>query len=208
MKLELPLLGLLAAQPMTGYDLQRWIRVEGKFTGLDRHPSQIYRELSRMETEGWLTHVVDPRENAPDAKIYSVTAAGVDRILRWVRSAYVPPRRFQEPEFFFRLRVAAMFDLARAEELVQEELDARRRQVDENRGRARVEDHPAAAQPGVDARALALVADETNRYGEAAIDQWIEWLNGLLGRVRSLCGENSGLQAEPTRSSQDSGGKS
>ncbi|EWS79792.1 PadR family transcriptional regulator [Brachybacterium phenoliresistens] len=180
MKLEFPLLGLLAARSMTGYDIARWTRVEGKFSGLDRHPSQIYRLLSRMETEGWVSHVVDPRSTAPDAKVYSVTDAGFARLLRWVHSVYSPPRRFQDPEFIGRLRIAAMVDLPRALQLLEEELEARRRQVAENRGRDRGEDHLSeAARPEIDVHALALFADELNAYGEAAIDQWISWLERM-----------------------------
>jgi PadR family transcriptional regulator AphA len=202
-KLEIPLLGLLAAQPMTGYDLQRWTRVEGKFIGLDRHPSQIYRELSRLETEGWLTHVVDPRENAPDAKIYSVTGTGVDRVLRWLHSTYVPPRRFEDPEFKFRLRIAAMFDLERAMDLIQQELDARREQVRENRGRERDADHLTAAHCGVDAHALSLVADAENRYGEASIDHWIEWLEEMRSSIEELRSSRRSRAATSTSSAPD-----
>jgi len=181
MKLEFPLLSLLAAHPMTGYDVQRWTRVEGKFVGLDRHPSQIYRELARMETEGWISHVVDPREGAPDAKIYSATPEGIDRLRRWVRSAYAPPRRFHDPEFSIRLRAAALFDLERARDLAAEELEERRRIVRENRGRDRAHDHVVATGDHAgDVETLALVADEMNRHGEEEIDSYIRWLEGLL----------------------------
>ncbi|GAA1484927.1 PadR family transcriptional regulator [Brachybacterium fresconis] len=185
MKLEFPLLGLLAARSMTGYDIARWTRVEGKFAGLDRHPSQIYRLLGRMEADGWVTHVVDPRDSAPDGKVYSITDAGFDRLLRWVRSVYTPPRRFQDPEFTARLRIAAMLDLERACELVDEELDARRAVVRENRGRPRAEDHlPKPARAEVDVVLLALFGDELNAYGESEIDRWIAWLEHLRIQLR------------------------
>lgn len=200
MKLEFPLLSLLAAHPMTGYDVQRWMRVEGKFVGLDRHPSQIYRELGRMETEGWISHVVDPREGAPDAKIYSVTPEGIDRLRRWVRSSYVPPRRFHDPEFSIRLRAAALFDLERARDLTAEELEERRRTVRENRGRDRTHDHVAATGDHAgDVEALALVADEINQQGEAEIDSHIRWLEGLLetltARLDARTGESAASEA-------------
>lgn len=196
MKLEFPLLSLLAAHPMTGYDVQRWTHVEGKFVGLDRHPSQIYRELGRMETEGWLSHVVDPREGAPDAKIYSATPEGVDRLRRWARSAYDPPRRFHDPEFYFRLRTAALFDLERACELAAEELEERRRTVRENRGRDRAHDHVAATGDHAgDVETLALVADEINRQGEAEIDSYIRWLEGLLETLTTHLAARTGKSA-------------
>lgn len=206
MKLEFPLLGLLAARSMTGYDIARWTRVEGKFSGLDRHPSQIYRLLSRMETEGWVSHVVDPRSTAPDAKVYSVTDAGFERLLRWVHSVYSPPRRFQDPEFITRLRIAAMVDLPRALQLLEEELEARHRLVAENRGRDRSEDHISeASRPEVDVHALALFADELNAYGESAIDQWIAWLERMHGVITQKLAEHPAEQGSTAQGAEPSG---
>ncbi|PWH07399.1 PadR family transcriptional regulator [Brachybacterium endophyticum] len=197
MKLEFPLLGLLAARSMTGYDIARWTRVEGKFSGLDRHPSQIYRLLGRMETEGWIEHVVDPRESAPDGKVYSITDAGFERLRRWVRSLYAPPRRFQDPEFSARLRVAAMLDLPRALELVEQELTERRRTVRKNRGRDRAEDHlRTAARPEIDVETLGVVSDELNRFGETSIDQWISWLENLQEVLAARLPEGAAAPAD------------
>ncbi|MDN3311601.1 PadR family transcriptional regulator [Microbacterium oryzae] len=182
MKLESPLLGLLAARRMTGYDIRKWTTVEGKFLGLDRHPSQIYRELNRMEADGLVEHEVDARDGAPDAKLYQLTPAGFERLLSWVRSAYVPPARFQNPEFVMRLRITAMIDPPRARLLVEEEHAARVLQVAENRGRSRAFDHLEAEQanPQVDTRALALVTDAMNEYGQQSIDSWIAWLKKMM----------------------------
>lgn len=198
MKLEFPLLALLAGHHMSGYDIKKWTEVEGKFVGLDRHPSQIYRELGRMEVEGWIEHKTDPRDNAPDAKVYRLTSTGMTRLRRWMESAYVPPRQFHDPEFIFRLRTAAMLDLPRARALVEQELEARRAQVRANRGRPRPNDHVRqAAHPEVDTESLALVGDEANQHGEIAIDNWIAWLGSLLVRLdERLAARDAELDAE------------
>ncbi|MEZ0166963.1 PadR family transcriptional regulator [Kineococcus sp. LSe6-4] len=203
MKLEIPLLILLAARRMSGYDIKQWVEVEGKFIGLDRHSSQIYRELNKMQVEGWLVHDVDPREGTPDAKVYRLTPDGMARLRRWSSSAYVPSRRFQDPEFTFRLRCAAMLDRSRVGALVQEELHAREQQRWLNRGRPRPQDHltTAGAHPEIDVEALALVADEANRAGEQALDAWIDWLQHLLRTLPAdLLGETS-----PTPSPEQGG---
>ncbi|CAM4319795.1 PadR family transcriptional regulator [Nocardia ninae] len=179
MKLEYPLLGLLAARAMSGYDIKRWCYVEGKFVGLDRHASQIYRELNRMQVEGSVVWRTDPRDGGPDAKIYTVTAAGMARLRRWVRSSYLPPRRFQDPEFAFRLRVSMMLGEPGTLDLVREELTARREQVRLNRNRpydTETDDDRAE----IDAEALDFIAQQIRRQGERQIDGWIAWLEELL----------------------------
>ncbi|WP_280409223.1 PadR family transcriptional regulator [Nocardia brasiliensis] len=178
MKLEFPLLGLVAARAMSGYDIKRWCEVEGKFVGLDRHGSQIYRELNRMQVEGSVEWRTDPRDGGPDAKIYTVTDAGMQRLLRWVRSAYVPPRRFQDPEFAFRLRVGMMLREPGMLDLVREELAARREQVRLNRNRpydTETDDDRAE----IDAEALDFIAHQIRHQGERQIDEWIAWLEQL-----------------------------
>ncbi|WAJ32948.1 PadR family transcriptional regulator [Arthrobacter sp. FX8] len=193
MKLEFPLLGLLAARRMSGYDIRRWVDVEGKFVGLDRHPSQIYRELNRMEADGLVTHEIDARDNAPDAKVYQLTDDGFSRLTKWIRAAYVPPARFQDPAFLLRLRMTVMLDPALARLLVEEEHAARLRQVAENRGRERALDHlvDGPARPEINTKDLALVADFMNEYGEDAIDAWINWLERLMGRLDGIIADQS-----------------
>lgn len=182
MKLEFPLLGLLAARTMSGYDIKRWCEVEGKFVGLDRHASQIYRELNRMQVDGWVQWHTDPRDGAPDAKIYNVTEAGMQRLRRWVRSAYVPPRRFQDPEFTFRLRVGMMLREPGVPDLVRQELAARREQVRLNRNRP-YDTETDDDRPEIDAEALDFISHELRHQGERQIDDWIAWLEKLLSTL-------------------------
>ncbi len=180
MKLEFPFLSLLATQRMTGYDIKRWSEVEGKFLGLDKHPSQIYRELVRMESEGWIRHDVDARDNAPDAKVYQITDAGFERLDRWVRSPYEPDMKLHKPDFLVRLRAAGSLDLAVAQDLVERELNFREQQVRDNRGRPRPADHlERSDRPEIDVAALAFIADEIDRGGRDDIDRWIAWLTEL-----------------------------
>ncbi|MFE9581439.1 PadR family transcriptional regulator [Nocardia sp. NPDC006044] len=184
MKLEYPLLGLLAARAMSGYDIKRWCDIEGKFVGLDRHASQIYRELNRMLGEGSVASRTDPRDGGPDAKIYTVTEAGMARLRRWVRSAYLPPRRFQDPEFAFRLRVSMMLGEPGTLELVREELAARHEQVRLNRNRP-YDTETDGNRPEIDADAMDFIARQIRRQGEQQIDGWIAWLEQLLEKLEA-----------------------
>lgn len=186
MKLEYPLLGLLAGHRMTGYDIKKWLDWEGQFLGLDRHASQIYRELNKMQVEGWIDFQVDVRGGGgPDAKVYRLTDAGMERLQRWVYSPYLHPRRFQDPEFPCRLQFTVMLDRLRALELVRQELEFRVNQVARNRGRDRsiVGVDPMA---GVDVDALRFVREQLHQHGMIGIDAWIDWLRQLLTKLAMI----------------------
>lgn len=82
------LLGLLAREPLTGYELtgRMWERI-GFFWGA-RH-SQIYPELARLEERGLVTHEPVEQDGKPDKKVYTSTEAGSAALTEW---AAVPAR--------------------------------------------------------------------------------------------------------------------
>lgn len=190
MKLEMPLLSLLASRRMSGYEIKKWLGTEGQFAGLDRHSSQIYRELNRLQTEGWIEFDVQSGGFGPDAKVYRVTDTGMARLDRWVHSPYDPPRRFQEPEFVVRLQAAAMLAPTCAVELVGQELDYRVLQVLANRGRDRsISDRDP--RPEVNVADLRLITQRLHEHGMTAIDGWIDWLRGLLPELEARTDQGS-----------------
>jgi DNA-binding PadR family transcriptional regulator len=77
------ILGLLAREELSGYDLRR--RMEGRvsFFWEARH-SQIYPELARLEERGLVTHKVVEQQERPDKKVYEITAAGLEALREWV----------------------------------------------------------------------------------------------------------------------------
>ncbi|HKF45338.1 MAG TPA: PadR family transcriptional regulator [Thermoanaerobaculia bacterium] len=90
MSLPHVLLGLLAEQPRTGYDLERAIREDlGHVWRAEL--SQIYPALARLRRAGWVhLKVLGPRRG-PRRNLYRVTAAGRRELRRWV--AAPPPAR-------------------------------------------------------------------------------------------------------------------
>jgi len=85
------LLGLLADQPATGYDLERRMRVE--LDPLWRAEfSQIYPELARLRRAGHVVlRVLGPRRG-PRRNRYRITAAGRRELKRWLVDAAAPSR--------------------------------------------------------------------------------------------------------------------
>lgn len=83
MSLPNAILGLLMYTPMTGYDLKTMIDRSINFIWT-AHLSQIYRELGVLEEKGLLTSRIEPQEDRPDKKIYSVTEEGEKAFLQWL----------------------------------------------------------------------------------------------------------------------------
>ena len=179
MKLEHVLLRLLATRPYSGYDLRKWLSVEGRFVRSGIHHSQVYRALARMQENRWVTFRVDPRDGRPDAKVYRLTEQGQAALLDWIRSPYEPASRFHDSDFINRFQVAAALDREAAVHLVKTELTYRREQIARNRDRDRTilfED----PMPGLDPARQQAAADLVHRYGAGAVDWWVAWLEDVL----------------------------
>lgn len=125
-RLDVIILSLLAADDRTGYDILKWLERHGTFAGYSTQQSQIYRQLTRMESVGWAVSRVEERERGPDAKVYRVTDKGAAELDRWIDSPYVPAARPLDPDFQVRLMFSVSRGPTKALELVRTELAFRR----------------------------------------------------------------------------------
>jgi PadR family transcriptional regulator AphA len=77
------ILGLLAQQPMSGYDVKR---VFERLSWLVGNPSfgSLYPALHALRDEGLVTVKVDEREDKPSRKVYSITDAGKTALEEWI----------------------------------------------------------------------------------------------------------------------------
>ena len=86
------LLGLLQAEPRTGYDLARAVRDEIE-PAWSAGYSQIYPALATLRRRGWvLLRTLGPRRGPPRL-LYRATAAGRRELQRWLGDPPPPPRR-------------------------------------------------------------------------------------------------------------------
>ncbi len=177
MKLEHLLLGVLLEAPSNGYGLKRYFDTHGRFLRAKTQMSQVYRSLAQMEENGWVEHDVDPRPGAQDSKEYRVTEEGAVVFLDWLTGPYVPPSRFEEPEFGARLSFAGFMTTEDVLRLIDTELHARLDQ----RARFRFRDRTQVFQPGIafDAELQSLVSDWAHGKGAAAMDAHIAGLEAL-----------------------------
>ena len=83
------ILGLLAREPLSGYDLMRRMKERVGFFWQARH-SQIYPELARLEKGGMVAHRVVEQKDRPDKKVYEITDAGSVALKEWVTEPMEP----------------------------------------------------------------------------------------------------------------------
>jgi DNA-binding PadR family transcriptional regulator len=111
-------LALLAKEPSHGYELRARLRDALGPLGEGLNAGQIYVTLNRLEKAGLLAF-----EGAGDRKVYSLTAAGQQRVAEWIAEVNWP--RPDLAEFHLKLIAAASAGLADPLSLV----DGQRREI-------------------------------------------------------------------------------
>lgn len=112
------LLGLIAAEPMSGYGLARLFERTLARAWPARHP-QIYPALAELEREG-LLHVVEtgPRRR----KTYAATGDGIAEVQRWLRETR--PDRAVRNETILRIFMLWLLDAGEAVAFFDDEIDS------------------------------------------------------------------------------------
>ncbi|GAK06245.1 transcriptional regulator, PadR family [Geomicrobium sp. JCM 19037] len=92
MSLKHGLLGLLSTWEASGYDIKQ--EFDG-FVSVFWHSnlSQIYPELAKLETNGWIQSRLVPQVGKPDKKLYQITAAGKEELVTWLSQPPELPKR-------------------------------------------------------------------------------------------------------------------
>ncbi|WP_052459830.1 PadR family transcriptional regulator [Tessaracoccus massiliensis] len=195
MRPDYPLLGLLARRPASGYDIGKWLRIDGRFLGRKPSMTPIYRSLADLQKRGWLSVTVDQRDAAPDAKVYSLTPAGRQALLDWAASPYEPAERPMAPDFTVRLQFAGQLGPTYALEIVRTELEFRRRQ-------RQAEDTALASEnadpiPEIDLQWLQYLDAKAKDRGWQTTSWFIGWLETTERELERL------VRATSTASSRE-----
>lgn len=87
------ILGLLAREELSGYDLKRLMEGRVGYFWQAKH-SQIYPELALLEEGGFVRHRLVEQSGRPDKKVYGITEAGREALREWlVEPVEKPPTR-------------------------------------------------------------------------------------------------------------------
>lgn len=187
-RLEVIILSLLSAGDRTGYDVHKWLERNGSFVGYTTQPSQIYRQLIRMEDLGWAISTIEERDRGPDAKVFNVTDAGIAELERWIDSPYVPSPRPLDADFQVRLMFSARRGPAKMLELVRIELAYRKEHEDYRKG-LDMNLVPRDATPELRSwlRESAMIQSERGHYMAQTL---IAWLESTEVRLRAIVEED------------------
>jgi DNA-binding PadR family transcriptional regulator len=94
-------LGLLAVQPRTGYDIAKLMKVPIGYMWTASH-SRIYPELQALQAAHLVDYTVLDGPGPRDTRLYTITAEGRDALQHWADSA-LPPQPARS-ELMLRVR--------------------------------------------------------------------------------------------------------
>ncbi|TCR16319.1 PadR family transcriptional regulator [Streptomyces sp. BK205] len=177
MSLPHAILTALLERPSAGLDLtRRFDRSIGYFWSASHQ--QIYRELGKLEAEGYIRAIPEDRPSRGQKKSYEVLPAGRAELERWTAAAQDPkPHR---DALLLRLRAAAVVGTEGLEADLRRHLDLHRRQLAEYE-RIQDRDFP----PGKDS-AQARLQHLVLRAGIELETFWTQWLTEALEELAEL----------------------
>ncbi|MFN0073918.1 MAG: PadR family transcriptional regulator [Chloroflexota bacterium] len=177
------LLGLLARDSLSGYDLFQRMKAPIGFFWSARH-SQIYPELAKLETRGLIAHTVVEQDDRPDKKVYRLTERGRMALVDWLLS----PLIVSAPRDEMVLRVYSLWLIAPARALTFVRAEAARHRDQLARYQdfqATLEQIPAAQTIG--SQTFATYA--TLRRGLGYEREYADWCDWLTEQLESATGD-------------------
>ena len=106
------ILGLINSADRTGYEIMTVFR-DSLSHFWAAQTSQIYRELRTLEEQGWIEQTRVAQSGRPDKNVFSITPAGREELLRWLRADNLPAG-FRNP---FLMKIFFMGELPPEENL-------------------------------------------------------------------------------------------
>ena len=170
-------LGMLSIEPMSGYDVRKLI---GETIGHAWSESygQVYPTLRELVRDGLATVETEEQEGRPDRKVYSITAAGLEELRRWVAGpvASQPRRNELLLKLFFGRHVPAAHLVALLER-------AREQQARDLAAYVAAEEQvPPEDRASPDFPYWAM----TLRFGRLMSEAWLRWCDETLAALRAL----------------------
>ena len=167
------ILGLLTRQPMSGYDIKRFLQ---RLSWLVGSPSfgSLYFALHALLENGLVTVEVIPRQDKPPRKIYTITEIGQQELQKWLDRPAASGASLRA--FLMRLILASNLS---PDGLIAH-LEQRRDQVSVHQ--TALEETAASLEGAPDAQLLLL------EYGMALAATELEWIDNAIDRLstRSL----------------------
>lgn len=178
--LKYALLGSLNYYPMTGYELKQFMDTSTAYFWHARL-SQIYTTLKDLEASGLVRSTIEPQEDRPDRRVYTLTEAGRQDLQAWLSQPYTAlsqPKETLLLKLFFSARVdreSLLTQLRLQRSLHQQQVDTY--QADTAGLIAEAVAHNPALEKD------ALLWEATLRFGEAYEALYVQWLDDTIRLV-------------------------
>ncbi|HEY6623591.1 MAG TPA: PadR family transcriptional regulator [Acidimicrobiales bacterium] len=116
-------LGLLSfGSELSGYDLKKWADHSLSLFFWSPASSQIYAELRRLEEPGYVTSRQVPQDELRNKRVYRITDAGREQLLRWLEVEAIGPPVLKHP-VLMRVWLGHLVGSARLREVIEEHRD-------------------------------------------------------------------------------------
>ncbi len=96
------ILGMLSFQERSGYELKQVLDKSIRYFYMSPAQSQIYAELRRLQSCGFVEERKVVQEQRPDKRVYRITEPGLSAVQEWFSASKVTPDGYKSP---FQLRL-------------------------------------------------------------------------------------------------------
>lgn len=194
-------LGLLAAAPLSGYDIAARMRRPIGFFWSANH-SQIYPMLARLHEAGLVEFRAVAQEDRPDKKVYELTARGRVALRAWLTS----PLKAEKPreELVVRAFLVPFADREASVAFYEHQASEAESAAQFFEGKLKDYSHPDGSPPAADRPEFGAYA--TLKYGVASKRQIADWCRFMAStlskadrRARRPIGKKNGRsRAKPS----------
>lgn len=138
-------LGVLTEGEASGYDIKKQFEQVFSYFYVASFGS-IYPALTQLAQEGLVVCREESQPNRPDRKVYALTDAGRERLIKALQST--PPRHRIRSEFYALLHFAHLLPVKRVQELLDERIADVNRTIEEIESmQARFKDEDCPLEP-------------------------------------------------------------
>ena len=164
-------LGLISFGEMSGYDLKRFADRNISYFFWSPASSQIYAELRRLTSLGYVREREVAQERRPDKRLYRITGDGEQALRRWLERTEVVPDVVKST-FLLKLFLGRLTPV----DTLIAQLEQRRLQIEETLGQFEVieqeiEDHEEGFFPYLTLKSGIAHFDAALRWVEDAIEE-------------------------------------
>ena len=191
--LKIVILGFLSYRPQTGYELKQNIDHSTKYFW-NAKQSQIYRTLKQLEEKKFVVSVIEPQEDRPDRRVYTITPNGMAEFRQWLAAPIVDSQYLRDSllvKIFFSAhseKEDLLTQLRLQEKLAHQEYI----RLSEELKQGLSENRPNLPPTELFDKTF-LLWEEVRRYGEMYYKTLETWLNQTIQSVEeNFIEENSG----------------